>query len=183
MSITKFLSSETPGSPGRYVWGSWNRQIRTQSEQEMNYHQSWQLAQNCPHVAHTSFEPPPVREVHNLTSWTSLRSPAIRSLESERLWEFSNRWRFDGPNGNPRFPCLYGSVHWFDRLPGGGGQICTTCEYCKNWNGFMHMQNDQTVNEFEKSQILQKLYFLKSQCWQRLMPSWREIVDNLDLKR
>ena len=45
------------------------------------------------------------------------------------------------------------------------------------------MQNDQTVTEFEKSKIFKNWNFLKNQSWQRLRPSWLEIVVNLDLKR
>ena len=119
MSITEFLSSETPGSPGRYIWRSWNRQISTRSEREMNYQPILATNTKLTKWVKTRFSAPPNQEVHNLTSWTSVRSPANRSLESERRRECLNRLRFVGPNANLAFPYLYGSVHCFDWLPGG----------------------------------------------------------------
>ena len=104
VSITRILSSEIPGSLGRYDWRNWNRQINIRSEREMNYQPILATNTKMTKWVKTRSPAPPNQELHNLTSWTSVRSPANWSLESERRRDFSNRLRFDGPNVNPRLP-------------------------------------------------------------------------------
>ena len=128
MSIIEFLSSETPGSPGRYIWRNRNRQISTRSEREMKSQPILATNTKMTKWVKTRFSAPPNQEVHNLTSWTSVRSPANRSLESERRREFLNRLRFDAQTSNLAFSYPYGGVHCFDRLPGGGWTYV-----CVNW--------------------------------------------------
>ena len=123
MSIIEFLSSETPGSPGRYIWRNRNRQISTRSEREMKSQPILATNTKMTKWVKTRFSAPPNREVHNLKSWTSVRSPANRSLESERRREFLNRLRFDGPNVKPRLliPVWRGTLLW--PAPRGGLDI------------------------------------------------------------